>query len=179
MATVAGIDPGLRACGLALADARTGRVLRATLVKNPETEDDGARAWECMSLAVKAAYEDMLSRLLLEPAALLVVERQYLPSKRSENPRMARNPNQLIGLMCVVGGVICSLEAERKISIYPSQWKGGLKADDCTAKVWRQLDKQERAVSEGASLSSTGHNVIDGIGIAKWASKRFAQLSLL
>lgn len=155
-----GVDTGLRACGLGIADVRTGRIVHGSLVKNPEQTDTGADAWLAMAEAVRNAVQTIRTQEL-EGVSLLVVERQYIAG----HP----NPNQLIGLMCVVGAVLATVPAQQKLSVYPSQWKGSAGKDRKNRGTWAQLTDAERACIRGAELKTTGHNVMDAVGIARWA----------
>lgn len=177
-----GVDPGLRACGVAIAHLQTSALHRAWLAKSPEKEDDGAKAWEAMALTVSRQLVSALQELATESQArvrleLLVVERQAIRGSPSRG-LITKNPGAMLGLTAVAGAILVLVPAADKLSLYPQQWNGNKKKDESTATVWRALDAEERRRALGAELKSNGHNVIDAIGIAKWASRRAWQQHL-
>lgn len=175
MKVAVGIDPGLRACGVAIADVQTSAIQRAWLVRNPEREDDAAAAWEAMARAIAAELDAAMQAIANEHGSasveVLAVERQAIRG----DPRrglITRNPGQIIGLAHVVGAIVPLIPARVKVAVWPQSWNGNLKKEKSTATVLRSLSAEEMQRVEGAHLSTTGHNVIDSAGIAKWAARR-------
>lgn len=183
-----GVDPGLRACGVGLTCARTSELVRAWLVRNPEKVDDGASAWLAMALQVAQELPGDVQ------VVALYVERQQIRafSKKGANGEVhtsmiTRNPNQILGLAYVVGAILHAVSAPAKQAIYPSEWQGpmqGRKRREDKERVargqpkleygdlvWEALSEEERALAEGAQ-KSTGHNVLESVGISKWGVAR-------
>lgn len=182
-----GIDPGLRACGVAIADVQTSALLAAWLCKSPEKEDDNAIAWTAMGQAVSVELRAELGRIATERMGAglgsrvrleaLAVERQAIRGDRKRG-LITKNPGQILGLASVVGAIVALIPAARKTAVWPQSWNGNKSKDESTATVWRALSAEERCRMRGAQLASTGHNVIDSAGIAKWAAARTRVLIL-
>lgn len=157
--TIIAVDPGLRACGVAI--TRHSRLVKAWLSKNPEKKDDGAVAWRQMCRQVLREIIDLSLGYHFD---LLVVERQYMP--------MNRNPYALTGLTAIAGGLVCSIVAEEVQSVWPSVWKGKMDGQQRVEMILQALTVEERRCADGLDKKTTAHNVLDAIGIALWASGR-------
>lgn len=185
MTPVVGVDPGLRDCGVGVVDVDTGRVLRGWLSVNPVTSkspepNDGPVAWRAMARTVGQEVRALLDAdgWSGDPP-LLVIERQFLP----KNPAMAHAIARLIGIS---GGLSLAVPALQVVDVMPAQWKpsrpkGASKKRlankaPANAETWDSMDAEERAAAPDAEKLSTGHNVKDGLGIAKWAALNFAHL---
>lgn len=185
MTPIVGVDPGLRDCGVGVVDAETGRVLRGWLSRNPITSaspepNDGPEAWRAMARTVALEVREVLSAEEWGGEfPLLAVERQFLP----KDAAMAHSIARLIGIS---GALTLAIPAYRVVDVLPAQWKAS-RAKGATkkklasktaanAKTWDSMDAEERAAAPDAAKKSTGHNVKDGLGIAKWAALNFAHL---
>jgi Holliday junction resolvasome RuvABC endonuclease subunit len=163
---IAAIDPGLRECGVAVADGNTRRLRFAFLARNPEATATGAEAWERMAHAVAVELEERLAGREID---LLVVERQYIG-------RTTPNPFAMLGPAYVVGALVIRIRAARKIAIMASTWKGSESKKKNNQRTMRALTVEERETVEADGW--LGHNAKDAVGIAKWAVGKFAQESL-
>lgn len=189
MATIVSVDPGLRACGVAITRAahlEPAELLAAALVKNPEREAEGAPAFDRMAHAVwlwaNGAICEVIERGLLDRSGrvdALIVERQriYPPRRGGGGPfgSGTANPNVILDLASVVGGICATVPARFKLTIQPSQWKGsgrGANKAENNRGILAQLSAAELSRAEGLELKTTGHNVIDAIGIGKWAATK-------
>lgn len=193
MSTVLGVDAGLRMCGGALADASTGKLLAAWLSRNTLHEDNGIEAWAAMARGVAADLQAAQDRLgLCAPPALLVVERQWINLQGSKYGKRTLNPNQILNLTGVVGALGMAVAAERRHVITPTSWKAAIlpgkwksdsdqDRDEAKAAVirrlWSLMDEAEQAVVDQAEVAdSLRHNVMDAVGVSKWAVRRFRSL---
>ncbi len=173
-----GFDPGLRVAGVAVTDVQSGRLLRAWLVKSPEKEDSGAQAWLAMGRAVAGQLHGWLAAQSIFAVDLLVVEHMAIRARPGARPGsgilLTKNPGTILTLAAVTGAVVGSVSARQVVSAYPSQWKGGgrTSGDDASDSIWNMLPPSERAAAEGAELKSTGHNVLDAVGMSKWGARR-------
>lgn len=185
MTPVVGVDPGLRDCGVGVVDAETGRVLRGWLSRNPITSkspepNDGPAAWRAMAQTVALEVREVLDAEGWNGQfPLLVLERQFLP----KHPAMAHSIARLIGIS---GALAVTIPAHRVVDVMPAQWKEGrpkgsskkklASKAEANAKTWGAMDAEERAAAPDAEGRTRGHNVKDGLGIAKWAALNFAHL---
>lgn len=176
---VAGVDPGLRACGLGIVHALTGEVLRARLVKSPEQNDDAADAWCAMALALQQAITDDADEYgFSRHPELLLVERMVIRPFQGKNGKMGNhNPTSILGLAAVGGAIMATVRCTRKVAVYPSVWKAGGPKGSTNKKehneaTWKALTETEKARTLGCQLS-TGNNILDAIAMAKWGSFRF------
>ncbi len=194
MSTVLGVDAGLRACGGALADASTGRLLAAWLSRNTVKEDDGIEAWVAMARSVAADLLAEQQRLGLHaPPALVVVEKQWINLAGSRFGKRTLNPNQILNLTGVVGALGVAVPSQRQHVITPASWKAAVlpgkwrsdagqdreEAKEAVIKrLWSLLGEDERAAVPGPPEvpDSLRHNVLDAVGVAKWAARRFRSI---
>lgn len=174
MRVAVGIDTGLRACGLGIADAETGQLQFARLVPTMDRELEGAEAWEAMANSVMLALCVELNRLQATKPELLAVERQAIRG----DPRrglLTKNPSHMLELAAVAGGLLVLLPARAKLAVWPQSWNGNKSKEESTKRVWGALSLEERMHCTGAHLVSSGHNVIDAAGIAKWAAAKWRE----
>jgi len=181
---VGGIDPGLRETAVALVDVRTCEVLVTWLTRNPEKERAGVEAWEAMAHALAGRLAAELGARALPAPSLLVIEDQWIsPPRRAkpgEDAKRTFNPSQIVNLAHVVGAIMVTLPAARKLKVMPSTWKGGStrgRANKAAVNklTWATMTPGEKLNADGAE-TYLGHNVKDSIGIAKWAARNFARL---
>lgn len=179
------VDPGLRDCGVAVADVQTSAIQAAWLSKNPEKRETGPAAWERMAIAVA---RDIRERGYELPA-MLVIEDQWIsfPRKEKETPpdaaggppaldgRGTRNPKVILALAHVVGAVMYAVEASSKACVHPASWKASARKGTVEQRAFRRLTEEERVAVESAE-TYRGHNVKDSIAIAQWACRNFRRL---
>lgn len=180
MNPIIGIDPGLRECGVGIVAADTGLVLRGWLSRNPITskspgENSGPEAWRAMALVLAQEVRDALLEAgwALKPP-LMVIERQYISGGTP-------NAFSILRIVGVVGAVILAMPSHRVVEVMPSQWKGGSTKGRASKQrvnkaTWAAMSPEERAAAEDGDQRTKGHNVKDGVGIAKWAALNFQLL---
>lgn len=151
MTTVVSVDPGLRACGVAV--FHDGVLKRAAYVRNPEKKARGPEAWQTMAKAV----HDWLD---LEPVDVLVLE---VPQVYRAGQQKG-DPDDLLQLAGVDGCVVGLVGADTVRAYLPREWKGQVPKEIHNARVMKELTEEERLSIEPCAPSLL-HNVIDGIGI--------------
>lgn len=184
MSTLVSIDPGLRACGVAV--FVDGLLVGAHLARNPEKKVRGAPAWDAMSLAVQNELWDHYPIFRggfghgNEPGVLVLEQPQVYGGPRGEDP------NDLIELAGVDGAILGRLEPRKAVSYLPRQWKGQVdKVIMCRRilKSTRVSDSELAAAGLTRCGSEIGvrhhsipdsliHNTIDSIGIGLYFLQR-------
>lgn len=168
------IDPGLRAVGATVATMQ-GRALDAWLPRSPEKSRvvDGQRvaaaegpvAWRAM---VSAVLEDLRARGWLERITLLVVEWPEVYREAKKGKLKGANPNALLDLAAVDGGLVCALPALARYERFtPRQWKRQYRKQDYQRAILAALTPGERALVE-RTTESLRHNVIESVGLARF-----------
>lgn len=155
MSRLLAIDPGLRCCGVALAE--DGRLVACGLVKNPHKVARNGIAWGAMAqeVALWARPFGDIERVRCETPQV------YLPG-HTAGKRV--DPSDLLNLQGVVGAICATFD--RVETVLPSDWKGQLPKDVCEGRVKLRLDEAEREVLAGVYLPpSLRHNVADAVGI--------------
>lgn len=179
------VDPGLRDCGVAVAEVQTSAILAAWLSKNPEKRETGPAAWERMAIAVASDIRERGYQL----PPMLVIEDQWMsfprspkgaPSPSDGGPpaldgRGTRNPKVILTLAHVTGSVMYAVEASAKVCVHPASWKASARKGTVEQRAFRRLSDEERAAVESAE-TYLGHNVKDSIAIAQWACRNFRRL---
>lgn len=158
--SVLAIDPGLRACGLAVFEG--GVLIHATLVDNPVDGDSDAPVWTGMSKAV----HDYLANNYYSPEVLVIERPQVYGGGRGKG-----DPNDLLSLMAVVGGVCASVRAPTKKSFYPRVWKGQVPKNIHNDRILERLSAAERKMLPELAASKL-HNVIDAVGLGLYELER-------
>lgn len=153
------IDPGLRGVGAALFD---GPVLtRASYVKNPVEHGRGYFAHASLAHAVRAAYPHDVRVFIEHP-------RVY--------PGMPEtDPNDLLDVVAV-GSAIASQyfgapSVEMVKTVFPSEWKGTVKKEVMTERIYKKLTPEELLCIEQCPRHLF-HNVLDAVGIGLWHFRR-------
>jgi hypothetical protein len=145
------VDPGLRGCGCALWAG--ARLTRAGYVTSG-SKDKRSSAWLAMSHAVR----DWVGGTW--PDALAV----ELPQVYRES-LLKGDPNDLVDLACVVGG-LCEIFSGAKQRVYlPKEWKGHVPKEIHHARAKKRLDAAELAGVELPSQKGLAHNVWDGVAL--------------
>lgn len=151
------IDPGLRACGVAIWRP-TGELERAEYVLGAKAAP-GAVAWIAMATAIYHATE------IYEPKGLVI----ELP--RTYGGRAARgDANDLIQLAATVGAITTRLRLPTTVYL-PDHWKGQTTKEVTKNRVEERLSPAEHAriIWPAPSLR---HNVIDGIALGMFHLRR-------
>lgn len=165
------VDPGLRACGVAIFDAqRQGepKLLRAAYVKGPHFGVEGLcmpenlpPMWDGMRTAVN----EWIGKRPLDTHLVVEMPRIY-PAARQTG-----NQNDLVNLAGTVAAV-STLLVETRTLVYPRDWKGTLDPDSMIERIQKRLSPEETARVELPSAASLHHNVWDAVGIGLHAVGR-------
>lgn len=159
---VVAIDPGLRACGVAV--FTNGELTWCALVKNPEQKARGPAAWRSMGVALHQA----VSLYHMPKSTVWVVEQQQVY-------RFGKgDPADLLELSGVVGAAVAgTLTSSKLIGYLPRQWKGQVPKATMVARIRERMRPSERVVlAEAAVAPSLEHNVVDAIGLGMYYLRR-------
>lgn len=180
MKVMVSVDPGLRACGVAV--WVDGRLVGAWLEKNAIKVARGGEAWRTMAGAVVRhsailAIQTAAARSLDYSSAerTLVVERPLVYPKQLGNAArrggMKQDPNDVVRLNGVVGALVGRVDDTwAVVTPMPYQWKGKkkkLKVIDPAKYVSLGLSRAEAEVTVWPA-ASLRHNVLDAILLGKW-----------
>jgi hypothetical protein len=154
------IDPGLRHCGVAVFEY--GKLIHATLVDNPIDGESDAPVWAGMTKAV----HDHLANNYYRPNVLVLEKPQVYVGGRGKG-----NPNDLISLACIVGGLASVIYAPEKKAYLPRIWKGQVPKEIHNTRVLAKLTDAERVVMPDLPASKL-HNVIDAVGLGLYEVER-------
>lgn len=98
------------------------------------------------------------------PVSDLVVEGQQIYGRFT-----ATDPNDLLPLAQVVGGVFARIRHHNRHNPLPRQWKGSVAKAVFTERLRADLTDHEAALLSALRLPKrTEHNVLDAIGLGKW-----------
>lgn len=163
MGVVVSLDPGIRACGIAV--WRGEQLARADLVKNPVTKGLDGHAMQSMVSAIThwLGAEESVSTAVVE-----------FP-KVYQRTRSKGDPNDLTVLAGVSMGFACAVRPGVVLRVFPSDWKGQMPEEATTARVRTRLDLFEAQCLKNAEerAKSLAHNVVDAVGVGLWALGRF------
>lgn len=152
------IDPGKKLCGAALFVDDKLRFLEVI---------EGAGPLEVIH-AVDDWYLDKLMRLnhnAFQPISLLVVEGQTIYRGVSRE-----NPNDLLPLAFVSGGICALVDAEEVRNPSPKEWTGSVKKAVRHQRLLARMSAEDRALVEGLTCSNRlAHNAVDAIGLGLFA----------
>lgn len=179
-----GVDPGVRACGVGIVNSATRELVSAWLCVSPSKEDGGAAF-----LAMTEQVVDVVDTFVFNSGGVLdviAVERQAvrgnIPKGGGPMVLKSKNPQQQVELGHVAGMILFGLRsAKRRFFLWPQTWNGNKKKPQSNAIVWDRLSKEERSRVENVQVKERdkdgglifvgrGNNVVDAIGIAKWAA---------
>lgn len=161
-----GVDPGVHACGVGVMSGNT--LIAAALVTTDEGRGTSPgrlafQVWEFVArhLRARASFEGMGRFVIEYPQA-------YEPGQQKGDQ------NDLIRVALVAGAVAgvawdraqCTAEL-----ILPRVWKGTVKKEAMTERIENRLEIDEKFKIEPVA-QNLRHNVIDGVGIALWATGR-------
>lgn len=175
------MDPGLRVAGITVAgmdgrpvDAWLPRsTAKARQVKGERVPaPEGPLAWRGM---VGAILSDLEARGHIHRITLLVVEwpEVYLKPIHTFSKagnKATTNPNDLLELAAVEGGLVCALPALARYERFtPRQWKKSFPKGDYQKAILAALTPVERALVE-RTTESLRHNVIESVGLARFTA---------
>lgn len=148
------IDPGLRACGVALWNG--GILEHASFVKN------GGATWASM---VNAVDDTLHAKMLLMELAVELPQ-VYVRSKSKGDP------NDLIQLAGLVGAFTYRYNSAGVTLYKPRDWKGQTDKDVTEFRARKRLSEDEITRIELPKAKTLAHNVFDAIGIGLHHLKR-------
>ena len=161
------IDPGLHAVGAAVFDTTSSNdLVWAGLIKNhvdahPSNPSYHSMIWRGMVDAVDAE----MHVLGYAPDRMAVELPQVYVASRSKG-----DPNDLIMLTGVVGGLVHWFTGLTFL-YSPRSWKGTVDKKVMTERILKHLSEEERSKIQKAP-KSLWHNVVDGIGLGLFHTKR-------
>ena len=165
MSRLVAIDPGLRYCGVAIAE--NGNLVACALIANPDKRGRNAEAWSAMAKAVRgwAMLHGPFYRARSETPQ--VYQPGHHGGKRID-------PGDLLQLQGVVGAL--SMAFDGLETVLPYAWKGQLPKEVCARRILGRLSPDETAVLDTCECApSLRHNVMDAVGIMLDAVGRFKQ----
>ncbi len=147
------VDPGLRACGVAVFD--DGKLSDAMLLENAYPGDERTRLWTGMYDAFQRRFPEGV--YFFDD---IVVEK---PQIYDRSP----NKNNLVDLSIIAGAAALALYGRNGYGIvdyWPHEWKGNVDKKVMTERIrgWMSLD--ELAVLPTLPKAKI-HNVIDAVGL--------------
>lgn len=148
------VDPGKKHAGVAI--FKNGQLSFATL----------ARADNPLAVAMEVERIYRCSRNMSDPATadVLVVERQQVyPGIRKADP------NDLLPLAECVGAVNALIYAPIRRLPLPKDWKGSTPKDIFSARIESGMSRLDLEAVDPKVPKSLRHNVIDAIGLGRWA----------
>lgn len=161
---LATLDPGLRACGIAV--FRDSTLVAAGLPRNPQQRGRGGQTWFAMSLSV---------RLWLHERGFVTLRRVIAECPQVYTAGKAKgDPNDLIELAGVVGAVLGQADCDDIATVSPREWKGTLDADVMTERIRERLTATEAERIDPDVPEHLQHNTLDAIGIGLHVLGRLA-----
>lgn len=159
------IDPGVRACGVAL--WKDGILQRALYVRGYEEDEEVADGilWNIMRDKVVAAYTDSTD------GWNLAIELPQTYGGRSGKG----DTNDLIRLAAVVGAIVVGFPLHSTTVYRPREWKGQVEKQVMNRRVAAALSEIERKRVELPRAKSLHHNVFDGIGIGMFHLRKIGE----
>jgi hypothetical protein len=137
--------------------------------------------------AIVSAGRQLISCGLNDPPADFVGRKVVIERPQIYPGRGKGDPNDLITLAIGVGRYTerYSERGKQVEHILPHTWKGSLDPDVCCRRVWNSLSPSEQDLlavvleplarvpfSFDSLTAGRRHNVIDGVGLAKWSLRR-------
>lgn len=170
---ILGIDPGLRAIGWALVEG-DGRLLSCGLARGA-LSGRGPVAWGAV---VDAAVSDVRISAAAAHEATAASVRVVCEFPQVYAAGKAKgDPADLLELAAVVGMLSAALKAPRFSAVLPRAWKGNVPKDIMTRRILASFEGDDASTYNRAIARVPPylrHNVIDAVGIAKWATKKGA-----
>ena len=158
------LDPGLRASGLAVFE---GAVLKHAAIVRPEIHHRETLPAVVVMCEGLVAMIDTARAQYKHEALDLIVE--YPQVYQRVGGKTKGDPNDLLPLAAVCGGVAACVVADLKRAVHPSEWKGSVDGDVFTERIKQRLTKNELVRLPVGSLA---HNAIDAVGLGLWYLNR-------
>jgi hypothetical protein len=167
---ILGIDPGLRAIGWATVED-DGTLFACGLARGA-LSGRGPDAWGTVVLEAKVQIVQTGAPALAGLGGLRVVcefPQVYAPGKGKGDPA------DLLELAAIVGALSEALGRGGFRTVLPRAWKGNVPKEIMTDRILASLSATDSTVYVTGTARVPvylRHNVLDAIGIAKWAAKR-------
>ena len=179
-----GIDPGKNNTGIAI--LKDGLLLKAALALVPKEkgyDPTPVNIGRLATLATNVAYhigDGLLLADLWGVSAITNITFEW-PQVYAGAAGHKEDPNDLLPLAGLDGAVCALLKAsapladDRIHTVNPRTWKGQVPKEIMLKRIVDHLTPDEQAVLDHVQCPpALKHNVIDAIGIAKWADAREA-----
>lgn len=158
------LDPGLRASGLAVFE---GAVLKHAAIVRPEIHHrETLPAVVVMCEEVIATIDTARAQYKHEALDLVI---EYPQVYQRVGGKTKGDPNDLLPLASICGGVAAGVVADLKRAVHPSEWKGSVDGDVFIERIKQRLTKNELVRLPVGSLA---HNAIDAVGLGLWYLNR-------
>lgn len=139
------VDPGVHQCGCA--HFLDGRLVDAALVVRDRNHWGDGPAGTVESVGIWFG---------LRPDQFAVERQRVYPGRQGRRT----DPNDLLDLSLVTGGLIYAFRQAKTKVIYPADWKGQTPKKVMNHRVFSRL-----TVEEQLALGTKNHNVLDAVGI--------------
>jgi hypothetical protein len=175
---VVAIDPGIRACGVAV--FKDGILEKADHVQNIWGEGNQAMEARAMAREVRTFVEGVLARQGGAVGELAVEWPRVYRGAKSKGDN-----NDLLALAAVDTAVAAIFPDAEVYSYYPDEWKGQALKEVIAARVMARLSEYERdqivlhgrgtieELAVGKLVGGRNHNTLDAIGIGLFHVGRF------
>lgn len=105
-------------------------------------------------------------RVFLEPYTVVIESPQIYPNSKAR-------PADILTLARIVGRYQERYDSSEQVLVSPHEWKGSVNGDIMIARIESALNRTEIEIAARADLpKSKYHNMIDAIGIGKWALRQ-------
>jgi hypothetical protein len=172
------VDPGLRACGVAV--FHEGRLERAGLplgvpveVANMRRPSERETVLKSMALAVRAWSDYVIEET--RPANLFIELPRVYPRGHHLAATRGTDSNDLVDLAAVVGAIVCAFATCNTTIKFPAEWKGTMPKHIMHERALVILTPEEKAVIPLAPRSKKpNHNTMDAVcmGLATFGRLR-------
>lgn len=143
------VDPGVWLCGWALWDATTGELRDAGLARTPD------------GFSKEQALKYLCAQLIVNDARLIIEKPQVYARSKSKG-----DPNDLIDVAVVVGGLVSQWPAVDTAVYLPRAWKGTVKKEVMVRRIrdkWVTAEECKRV--QLPKEKELRHNVWDAVGL--------------
>lgn len=162
MSLLFAVDPGTQVAGLAA--FRDRRLVAAWRVKaSGDTPEARVRSAVAQMLAL---IEGGVLREPGEPVGGVC----EMPQVYKHGPGAQVDPDSILLLTLVVGGLLCGSAPMEWRLVKPAAWKGQVPKEVMGARILKRLDDEERAMVR--TQANDDHNTVDAVGLGLWALSR-------
>lgn len=157
MSQLFAVDPGTRESGLAVFQ---DKILTGAWAVKAKGATPDARVVD----VVRQMVEIIRPRILTPSGGTIEMPQVY-----RHGPGSVIDPDDILLLTLVVGGVVCGLPELEWKRVHPAAWKGQVPKTVMTNRITKRLAESERAV---VATTNDNHNAIDSVGLGLWALSR-------